>query len=335
MTTDVSFRRTVDRSLVHRYAVSEVFITDLVEVDRETSLIAAQLPVSHAYFLDSAPGPARYGLTLLTECARQASTYVAHARYGVPREWKFLMASMTAEIADDDALVVGDRPGELVMTARTEGEGRGGDLRSLRAELDLALGGVPVGRITGEGRYLTPEEYEFLRAGDRTGNPPLSSRFAAVDGVPVPPALLGRADQRNVLLTDARRTPGGVTARLGVPGTHPTIFDHPLDHLPGMALVEAAAQAAGLAVLMECPDGPRAGRGGPCDAAAMSAVFTRFAELDTPVDVTAVLRPDAPPGGPRLRPAAVTLAQAGYPVAEFELTVRMPAGVPDTVGGVR
>lgn len=336
MTTDLSFRRTVDRSLVHRYAVSEVFITDLAAVDAETSLIAAQLPISHAYFLDvpEFPGdagrPAGYDLTLLTECARQASTYVAHVRYGVPAEWKFLMASMSARLDGPRAPRAGDRPGELTMLARTEADRRGGELRTLRAVLDLTLNGEPVGRISGEGRYLTAEEYEFLRLGGRTDAVPLSSGLGPVRGLPVPPAMVGRADPRNVLLTDARRTPEGIAARLGVAGTHPTIFDHPLDHFPGMALIEAAAQAAKLAVAAG------AGRPDRTPAAAvtgMTAEFTRFAELDSPVEITANPdRRDAPGASGAARGVEVTLTQGGETVARFALRVEEPAAATATAG---
>lgn len=128
MTAEVTFQQCVERSLVHRYAVSEVFVTDLVETGSDTCVIGAQLPMSHAYFLDdafpavgftrTAPPPRRYGPALLAECARQACTYLAHRRYGVPLDWNFLMTGLSVRITDPGALSVGARPAELTMLQR-------------------------------------------------------------------------------------------------------------------------------------------------------------------------------------------------------------------------
>ncbi|MGF1428124.1 ScbA/BarX family gamma-butyrolactone biosynthesis protein [Kitasatospora sp. LaBMicrA B282] len=312
MTSDISFRRTVDRALVHRYAVSEVFITDLVEAGPDRALIGAQLPLSHSYFLDSSDDRSGYGATLLTECARQACTYLAHTRYDVPLGWSFLMSEMSVQLTGDHALRVSDRPAELTMAAQTRTELRDGRLRTLWADLELLVDGAPAGRITGEGRYLTREEYEFLRLGPRTGAVPLSSALPVrPEGVPVPPALVGRRDPRNVLLVDARRIGHALEARLGVPGNHPTIFDHPLDHYPGMALIEAAGQAALLALALEHP-------GGGWDTVLdLRATFSRFAELDADISVRARAEQQADGSAS----AAVGFRQGGETLAEFRLLV--------------
>lgn len=81
----LNFTRTVDRSLIHRWALSEVFLTDARSVDESEYLAAAQLPPWHAYYSErfsrlGAPDP-----LLLLECARQAETYGGHAFVGAPR----------------------------------------------------------------------------------------------------------------------------------------------------------------------------------------------------------------------------------------------------------
>jgi hypothetical protein len=51
---------------------------------------------------------------------------------------------------------------------------------------------------------------------------------------------------------------------------HPVLFDHPLDHVPGMLLMEAARQASTVFL------------GHPCLPVGLTNEFARYAELDTP-----------------------------------------------------
>lgn len=62
---------------------------------------------------------------------------------------------------------------------------------------------------------------------------------------PVPPAIVGRLDEHDVVLG----VPGSAAERRGLnwelridPG-HPVLFDHPTADVPGMVLLEAARQA--------------------------------------------------------------------------------------------
>jgi 2-oxo-3-(phosphooxy)propyl 3-oxoalkanoate synthase len=319
----LTFNRTVDRSLVHRRAVSEVFVTDLVEIDSKTRLIGAQLPKSHSFFLDTPRTAPRYDILLLTECARQGCTFLAHALYDVPADWMFLMTQVSTEIFDGPALDLGDRPAELEILARQDdAEVRNGRLRTLRASLELSIGGVRVGRMTGDGRYLTTEEYGFLRSGHRDGPTPLSTDLAHARGVPVQPGLVGRREPLNVLLVDARRTPEGAQAVLAVPAEHPTIFDHPLDHYPGMALLEAGSQAALLAAVLDEP-----GRG-PGRVTSLRGRFAGFAELDVEVLVQARFADPAntKPDRDGRVPVRVAFSQAGSQIASIDLDLTWGGG---------
>lgn len=326
----LSFSRTVDRALVHRRAVSEVFLTDTLREAADTVLVAAQLPLSHAYFLDSTAPGNRYGALLLTECCRQACTYVAHTAYGVPRDWVILSAGTSLDLVDTEALRLGDTPAELVMSVRTEPEYRSGRLRATRMEVVLRMGGVRVGGTVSEGRYLTREEYELFRRGARSGPAPTSADLAEPVGHrPVPCAFVGRRDPRNVLVADSHRTEHGVRVALAVPGRHPTIFEHPLDHYPGMALLDAATQAATLAVGLEH------GRPTPLQVRSVRADFARFAELDSDITLTAALvdrdrnrepDPDLVGDGEATAVSArVTAVQDGHRIADVTLR--------STVGG--
>ncbi|MFJ9544513.1 AfsA-related hotdog domain-containing protein, partial [Streptomyces sp. NPDC101225] len=56
---------------------------------------------------------------------------------------------------------------------------------------------------------------------------------------------------------------------------HPVLFDHPVDHVPGMVLLEAARQAA--AATTHSPTPPTH----------LHATFTHYVELDTPCHIHA------------------------------------------------
>ena len=54
--------------------------------------------------------------------------------------------------------------------------------------------------------------------------------------------VIGRANIDNVVLHPVEEINGQYTAKLYVNDTHPAMFDHPLDHVPGMLLIEAFRQ---------------------------------------------------------------------------------------------
>jgi 2-oxo-3-(phosphooxy)propyl 3-oxoalkanoate synthase len=320
----ISFRRTVDRTLTHHRAVSEVFVTDLVAFDEDTFVAGAQLPRSHSYFLDPA---ARYGALLLGECSRQAGTYLAHTRYAVPVGHAFLAVRTDFRLYDGPALGVGTRPAELAMVIRTRTENRAGTLHLLRTRVDYVLDGEVVAHSTGGGRYVPPATYRYLRAGERTDALP-SSEALRRKGVPVPPALVGRSDARNVLLADAVPVDGGVAARVDVSGTHPTIFDHPQDHYPAMLLADAAAQAAVLAAFhsrVACRSGAQPAfdsrvacrNGVPTRVTRLETNFARYAELDAELGVRALIEDSGT--GPVT--VAVSFVQYGAALAAVRVTL--------------
>jgi hypothetical protein len=222
---------------------------------------------------------------LLLEACRQAVTVPAHRDLGVPIGTSFLISRWDTAFTDLTALRArGDAPDELVLVVTARDLKRRGS-RPLGAtfETEFTVGGVTVGRSEVVAGYLTGAAYQAYRENRRGSVPPSSAtRPERGGGRPVAPASVGRRDERNVVLSDADFLGAGrLTATLDVPVTHPAIFDHPLDHVPAMALLEAARQAAVLAA------GPAA-RAPDRYAAGFAATFHQFVELDSPTVVHAV-----------------------------------------------
>ncbi|MFI8240907.1 ScbA/BarX family gamma-butyrolactone biosynthesis protein [Streptomyces sp. NPDC085866] len=271
----------MDRALVHRTAVMEVFVTDAARLGEDTFAVALQGPRAHAYYNDHAWRPELLDPLFLLEAARQAVTVVAHQWLDVPYGTSFLISEWTTGFTDVAALRAdGGAPAEFVIeVAARELKRRGTRLLAATLECAFVVGGHRVGTSTVTAGYLSGDGYHAHRAKSRGSVPPMSSAMPAERaGVLVDPALVGRELAHNVVLVDSRSTADGIEARLDVPVRHAAMYDHPLDHVPAMALLEAARQIAVLA------DGR-----GPGDVYPhrFHAAFHRFVELDSPVTVRA------------------------------------------------
>lgn len=186
----LSYRRTVDRGDVHRWAVSEVFLTDYADLTADKYLAAAQLPPAHYYFGDhtghAADAP---DSMLLLECCRQAATCIAHRGLGVARDSAFHVTEWTLDLTGDTPPPAHDRPRELnIEAAVTRSQVRSGTVRAARYVLELSHGGTTFGRCDISARYSPAEEAEIVRRYHRKSAPPLSDSLPAVPpGTPVPP----------------------------------------------------------------------------------------------------------------------------------------------------
>ncbi|UWP94060.1 hypothetical protein K3X13_15390 (plasmid) [Aliiroseovarius crassostreae] len=83
-----------------------------------------------------------------------------------------------------------------------------------------------------------------------------------------------RMNRRNIVLNYGQGDEEQSRARLIVDQTHPFFFDHPLDHVPGLLLLEGAVQAAQNSATF------------PCFVAAIRAQFVKYAYFERPIHVT-------------------------------------------------
>jgi hypothetical protein len=312
---ELRFDATVPRALVHRAAVAEVFPTDAVALGGDRFLVAAQLPRTHAFFNDAVLP--YYDVLLGLETARQAGVLVAHRFYGVPTDSAFVLDDVEFTVTDAEAARIGPRPARLVLDVRIgERTHRRGTLATLRFAVDATIDDAVYARGRGAMLFLPRDTYRRLRA--RVGRAP--DACPAARGAAVAPAAVGRRDERNVVLGPPRRgpAPGSIVSELVVDQRHPCLFDHPLDHVPGMLLTEGCRQAALFAAVQATGRPPEA------IVTACAIRFERFAELDAPVRCVAtpgaeVARPD----GRVAVPVDVRLEQDGRAVAAARLEVTL------------
>ncbi|MFE5398563.1 ScbA/BarX family gamma-butyrolactone biosynthesis protein [Streptomyces sp. NPDC056568] len=263
---------TVPREYVHRAAVSEVFLTHWEADSPDRFSVTAQWPRAHALFV---PVGGYQDPLLLVESVRQTGALLAHAQYEVPFGHQFLMWHMSFD-ARPEALVAGPRPTEVVLRAECgDITRRGGKLAGMEYHVTVERDGAPLATATAAFSCTSPSVYRRLR-GDRTGGA----------SVPLPvgivPESVGRQGSRDVVLAAADpHSPH--RWQLRVDTAHPVFFDHPVDHVPGMVLLEAARQAAHAAT--DLPDALPVG---------LESAFARYAELDAPCWIDAEAgRPDS------------------------------------------
>ncbi|QHG83538.1 ScbA/BarX family gamma-butyrolactone biosynthesis protein [Rhodococcus rhodochrous] len=261
----LSFESTVPRRHVHRQAVSEVFLTDCVRgPGPDRFVLGAQWPRLHGFYRSRS---GRYDPMLLAETLRQCVIYLAHTRYRVSLAQRFVMQEIDIS-AEFERLVIGAGAAEVAVTAVvSDVRRRGSQVTALSAALEFAIAGRCVGSGRGRTVVLAAEEYDIVRWGE--GGP--RALGSVPRGVPVDPAVIGVPVVGDVVV--------GATVRPGrwrvLPDlSHPVLFDHPSDHLPGMLVLEAARQAA------------RAELGDPeGDPVSMSVQFHQFVELDVPAEM--------------------------------------------------
>ncbi|MEU0671743.1 ScbA/BarX family gamma-butyrolactone biosynthesis protein [Streptomyces sp. NPDC006172] len=275
---------TVPREYVHRAAVSEVLLTgweqdeSALQADRDSHdgpgrcdgfVVKAQWPRSHALF---APDEGYQDPMLLIESVRQIGSLLAHAEFDVPFGHQFLMYDMSVTI-EPELLVTDAVPTDVEMhTVCRDIVSRAGLLQKMRYDVTVLRENGARATASAAFRCMSPGVYRRLRG----------ERPTTTDRTPPPaldPAAVRHHVARHVVLGEP--APGTRSRwELRVDTAHPTYFDHPVDHIPGMFLLEAARQAAYARTGL-----PRALLLG------ITSKFTRYAELDAPCWITAEPEP--------------------------------------------
>ncbi|MFJ7078057.1 ScbA/BarX family gamma-butyrolactone biosynthesis protein [Streptomyces sp. NPDC098781] len=274
---------TVPREYVHRVSVAEVFLTGWEADGEDSFVVRAQWPRSHALFT---PVGGHQDPLLLAESIRQIGSLLAHAEYGVPFGHQFLMwdMSFTATAAAFEADLA---PTDIELHTRCHDiVRRGGTIAGMRYEVSVRRAGLTVATGGASFSCTSPAAHRRLRG----GRPTTTGRALPA---PVDPAEVGHTSPEHVVLA-AAAVPGEARWELRVDTGHAVYFDHPVDHVPGMVLIEAARQAA------------RAATGRPrALLLGLDAEFTRYAELDAPCWIEADVADTGAAGERRVRVSGV------------------------------
>ncbi|MFE2639151.1 AfsA-related hotdog domain-containing protein [Streptomyces scopuliridis] len=281
----IRFAHTVDRHLVHRAAVAEVFVTDARRIGESVFLAGAQTPLSHSYYNDHIQRSALTDVLLVLEACRQAAVCGGHTFLDIGMDTSFLVNEVSVQLRNPRALRTGSDPGELqLLTEYPAVRMKADRVRQVGVAQELTFNGAAVGVSTMRVSAMTKSEYEALRGYQRGGIAPTTREVPRPDrsGVLAPPQV-GRTSPGNVVLAEPFFDGGRLTARLLPDFDNRSLFDHDYDHFPAMTLLEGARQLALLAAFWS----GRQLRN--THVLGMDAAFLRFAELDTPVVLSAAV----------------------------------------------
>ena len=222
---------------MHKTTADEVLLTGWQATGEDAFTVTARWPVDHPFY---EPVAGFQDPMLIAESVRQAVPLLSHVAYGVPfghcQSWSRFRYSLES---DGLATACGPTDVELRITC-TDVTRRGTVLAGMTMHVDLVADGMPLGTAQSTFRNHAPAIYRRLRG--EYADTAWSKAVAAPVPMAVPPRSVGRRCEDDVVLALAGPlTPGHL---LRVNTRHPILFDHPLDHAPGMLLLEAARQAA-------------------------------------------------------------------------------------------
>lgn len=230
----LTWSRTVNRQLVHRNALSEVLLTDIVRAGESSFEVAAQWPRSHRVYRPDSAG--RHDPMLILETIRQTGLALSHFGFGVTAEQHSIMRDIGFELIPEHEPRAGFASTNLSISVEcVDVRLLQGSLRTMTVILSFRSGGLTFATGTGTLTWMSASTFAAIRARHRpaatapTGRPPLPSPSAFRSAED---ALIAAPDQEF-----PRR-------RLLIPLDHPVYFDHPLDHVPGLLLIDGVWQAA-------------------------------------------------------------------------------------------
>ncbi|WP_415954466.1 ScbA/BarX family gamma-butyrolactone biosynthesis protein [Streptomyces sp. KLOTTS4A1] len=294
-----SLTTTVPKEFVHRASVAEVLLTDWERTDDHRFTVAGQWPRGHSFFTTVA---GCHDPLIAAETIRQAGCLLAHAEFGVPLDHNFLMWDLEIAVRPEH-LRVGSAPASLdVEITCSDVKRRGARLAGFRYDAVIRRDGHIAATGGAAFTCTSPRVYQRLRAERLSSGRPQLPLTA-----PTAPQTVGRVSPMDVVLS-----PTGEQDRwqLRVDTRHPVLFEHPVDHVPGMMLLEAARQATA-AIL-----------GSPSLPLGITGAFARYAELDTPCVIEARQLPGTGPD--REETVLVTALQDGELVFRSTVTTAAP-----------
>ncbi|MGW6569565.1 ScbA/BarX family gamma-butyrolactone biosynthesis protein [Streptomyces sp. NPDC054975] len=278
------------KEYVHLHHESSVVVTGWTRHDDSFYTLTTQWPAP------AVEGP--YDPRVLTQTIRQSGLLIVHAEYGIPLSHQTLLWDFNYTV-HPEFRVSPVEPAALDVEVRvTETRRNGRGASALRMDMHIRQDGITVARADSEFGWVSPAAYRRLRGEHVTvdwGN--------WLVPAPVEPHTVGRTDPVDVLLAAGDR-PGRWQLRNDIGNT--LLYDHPVDHVPGLVLMEAAHQAAHAAAAPA--------HFVPTD---LATSYERYVEFDEPCWLEAELIPFPASGRLTVR---VTGLQGGQRVFRVDLS---------------
>ncbi|GGX86358.1 ScbA/BarX family gamma-butyrolactone biosynthesis protein [Streptomyces hiroshimensis] len=335
----------VAKELVHLSFDDAVYLTGCEQQDATHYTVSALWPAHTTHRIPD--HGTHYETLVVAQTIRQAGLFLAHTSYAAPLDHATLLRTFSYTL-NPDAVVDTHRatPLHINITA-TPTTTRNNRTTALHLRMTITAAGSTSGSTgepgdtaetvlaTGETAFewIPPAVYRRLRGAYHrppTTLPPVTP--------PLPPAQAGRTTADEVVLSPTAQPR---TWQLRHPFDNTVLYDHAVDHVPGLVLIEAATQAA--YTITEpvgstgTSSGAAAGTGScACDPSAVDdgayrpqpttthTTFHRYAEFDAPITITIDTRTAS---------RTVTRTTVGYQNDEpvFTTTHTAPAPAPAPV----
>ncbi|MFF5454408.1 ScbA/BarX family gamma-butyrolactone biosynthesis protein [Streptomyces sp. NPDC012950] len=252
----------VPQELVHKHASTEVLLTDWTVHGGDRHTVHAVWPRHHSFYRSHNQ---RFDPLLFVETVRQTFPLLSHVAYGVPFDSHLVWDDFAFEVEAQAMLVPPARADVVLEVTCTDVRTRKNRLVSMTMHTEVRLNGCHVGRARTRFTNHSPAVYSRLRSGHGLAE---ALHRALPPPPPLRPVTVGHHHPENVVLAETGR-PGRWQLRVDL--DHAVLFDHPVDHVPGMFLLEAVRQAA----RADSSDADRTVTG-------MSVSFDGWVELDAP-----------------------------------------------------
>lgn len=311
--------RTVPRNLVHRRSVHEVFLTDYEQVNDDEMIAAAEIPRTHKYFNDHVRNPSGPDPLLLIEISRQSGIVMTEEFLGAPSGTQLVLLSLSGTFFKELFEQHGERIAFVTVTTDVvakrivKGVPKRVTIQCTVRDEDTELGQFVFS-------YQCWPKALYSR---KRGDLPLSDTYEQASASLVRPALVDRRLSENVLLSPLGIDDYSSRYKVVMDYAHGSMFDHPLDHVPGMAQLEAIRQV----VQLELSNDERHDLINSPKPVRFSAQFRDFAELGVPLAVSIDEKQDI------LHHAAhIVLEQASKVITDcsIEFNDRPVPPIPDT-----
>ncbi|EST24046.1 hypothetical protein N566_25195 [Streptomycetaceae bacterium MP113-05] len=270
--TEVAPMSDVPQEFVHKLDPDAVLLTGWRRTGADTFEVTARRLRHHNFYLS------RQGVhdpLMLSEMVRQLLPLLSHAAYGVPLGHHLIWDDFHYNF-DAAALVTRGSSAELRLTVDCSGvTRRGARVTAVPLRVEIFCGDRYLGEAGTRFTVHSPTVYRRLRGAYGEVHRAMSD--AIQPALPLSASRVGKVSPYDVVLSPSR---GPGRWQLCIDTGHSDLFDHPVDHAPGMLLLEAARQAAQVVANPQL-----------VMPVAMHADFHRYVELDAPCWVDAEILP--------------------------------------------